>query len=283
MPDSFQVVLISPPGYVHSQALAETIETLVYGLKGLGYQVSREENRIVAGARAIVLGAHLLPAGQIDLVPAGTIIYNLEQVDPASPVWTAAYCNLLRRLEVWDYSRRNIERLVTAGIAGRVKHVPVGYVPELTRIPAQPVQDIDVLFYGSINDRRARVIAQLRDMGLNVQAVFGVYGQERDALIARAKVVLNLHYYNTSIFEIVRVSYLLANVKAVVSEYHLGTEIEEDLVDAVKLAAYDELAPACRELVDDEEGRFALARRGFERMAARDEARILRAVLGEGR
>lgn len=284
MSDSFQVVLISPPGYVHSGALAEIIETLVYGLRGLGCQVTREKNRLVPGSsRAIVLGAHLLPAAQMELVPAGTVIYNLEQVDPGSPVWTPAYCNLLNRLEVWDYSQRNIERLVALGVAVRIQHVPIGYVPELTRIAFEPEEDIDVLFYGSLNERRTRVIRALEGLGLEVKAVFGVYGESRDALIARAKVVLNVHYYDSSIFEIVRVSYLLANSKAVVSEYHPGTEIEEDLLDAVKLVPYEELAQACRALADDEKERRELASRGFERMAARDEARILEKVLGEGR
>jgi len=275
---SFQVVLISPPGYVHAQAFTEIAETLVHGLKALGYQVSRQNNRLVPGARAIVLGAHLLPADQMERIPAGTVIYNLEQADPAAPVWTPAYVKLLSRLEVWDYSRRNIEGLAALG-AGRARYVPVGYVPELTRITPAGPEDIDVLFYGCLNDRRARVIRELGELGLNARAVFGVYGQSRDALIARSKVVLNLHYYHTSIFEIVRVSYLLANSKAVVSEYHQGTEIEEDLLDAVRLVPYKELARACRELTRDEEARRALAARGFARMAARDEAAILQKVL----
>jgi len=279
---SFQVVVIRPPGYAHSGALAEIAETLVGGLRRLDHQVSVEENRMVPGSRAVLLGAHLLRAEHVARVPADTIVYNLEQADPASPVWTPHYISLLRRLEVWDYSRRNIERLAGMGVTGRVKHVPVGYVPELTRITSQLVEDIDVLFYGSPNKRRAWVIGELRDMGLNVQTVFGVYGAGRDAFIARTKVVLNLHFYDTSIFEIVRVSYLLANQKAVVSECHPGTEIDKDLVDAVKLAPYEELACACRDLVQDGNQRRELAARGFQRMTARDEARILQTVLGEG-
>jgi hypothetical protein len=215
------------------------------------------------------------------LVPGGTIIYNLEQADPASPVWTPAYLNLLSRMEVWDYSLRNIAGLTSMGVTG-IKHVPVGYVAELTRIAPAREEDIDVLFYGCINDRRSKVLKELVDMGLNVKAVFGVYGASRDALIARSKVVLNLHYYDTAIFEIVRVSYLLANSKAVVAECHSGTEMDADLQDAVSCVPYQELAPVCRELVGDEGKRRRLAARGFKLMAARAESAILRTVLGEG-
>ena len=55
-------------------------------------------------------------------------------------------------------------------------------------------------------------------MGINVKALFGVYGRERDKLIARSKIVLNMHHYSSQIFEIVRVFYLLTNRKAVVAE-----------------------------------------------------------------
>ena len=91
--------------------------------------------------------------------------------------------------------------------------MPVGYVPELTRVAAAPAEDIDILFHGSMNERRNNVISQLRQAGLNAHTVFGMYGPARDALIARSKVVLNMHYYEANIFELVRVSYLLATAK----------------------------------------------------------------------
>ena len=56
---------------------------------------------------------------------------------------------------------------------------------------------------------------------------FNAYGGKRDALIARAKVVLNIHYYAAQVFEIVRVSYLLANSKAVVTEIGPDTDLDE--------------------------------------------------------
>ena len=174
----------------------------------------------------MLLGAHLLTANDAALVPSSAVIYNLEQVQLSSGWCSPDYLGLLKRCQVWDYAKRNIASLGKLALARPAVHVPIGYVPQLTRIPRNPVQDIDVLFYGSVNERRARVLDQLRSRGINTQAVFGVYGAARDSLIARAKVVLNLHFYEASIFEIVRVSYLLANRKAVVAECHDGTEID---------------------------------------------------------
>ncbi len=119
--------------------------------------------------------------------------------------------------------------------------------------------------------------------GLNTQAVFGVYGAARDTLIARAKVVLNLHFYEASIFEIVRVSYLLANRKAVVAECHDGTEVDPDMLDAVRPARYGQLVDACAELVHDEPERSALEERSFCRVSARSEGEYLTAAVRESR
>jgi hypothetical protein len=184
------------------------------------------------------------------------------------------------RFEVWDYSRRNMEILRGEGFKGTLNHAPVGFVEELSRIPKAPVQDIDVLFYGSVNERRLRSLDGLRAQGLKVEAVFGVYGAERDALIARAKVVLNMHYYDSSIFEIVRVSYLLANRKAVVAECHPGTEIEPELREAVRAVPYEGLVEACLDLVRNDGARAALEARGHVIFAAVREEAILGAILG---
>ena len=281
-PGSFQIVSISPPGYLHSAALAEVVETVYYGLRALGYEADRCLNRVVApGPQPVLFGAHLLGADDLPRVPPGTIIYNLEQISPSSSWCSPPYLKLLKTCRVWDYSPRNIATLAQMGVRGNVTRVPIGYVPQLTRIPASSEEDIDVLFYGSINDRRARVLNDLRAMGLNVHAVFGVYGHERDALMSRAKVVLNLHFYDTSIFEVVRVSYALANRKAVVSEYRPGTEMDADMVDAVRLVPYDKLVTSCAELVSDVEARRALGARGFARISERDEATYLASALGQ--
>ena len=223
----------------------------------------------------------MLTANDAARVPSSAVIYNLEQIQLSSGWCSPDYLGLLKRCQVWDYAKRNIASLGKLALARPAVHVPIGYVPQLTRIPRNPVQDIDVLFYGSVNERRARVLDQLRSRGINTQAVFGVYGAARDSLIARAKVVLNLHFYEASIFEIVRVSYLLANRKAVVAECHDGTEIDPDMLDAVRPVRYRQLVDACAELVNDQQERSALEERAFSRVSARSEGAFLTAALRE--
>jgi len=208
LPDTIHIV--TPPQYQHSETFRELAEGFKEGFAELGYVVPI--TTVLNSDRPLVLGAHLLPE-----LPTNAIIYNTEQV--GSFWFTPTYIELLRTHEVWDYSEENIDKEKRL-LQIEAKYCPVGYEPVLTRIPQLPEekQDIDVLFYGSPTPRRVPILKAIEDAGLKLQTLFGVYGAERDYYIARSKIVLNLHAYDDSPFEIVRVSYLWANRKCMVSE-----------------------------------------------------------------
>lgn len=272
----FAVAIVSAPNYPHSEAFREVAEALHHGLTALGHD-SVLTGKLTPDARqTIVLGSNLLPAlGQRP--PPRAILYNLEQIQAGSTWLTPQLLALFREFPVWDYSEGNIARLVELGVPPP-RLMPVGYVPELTRI-APAAEDIDVLFYGSMNERRHRVIEALRARGLRVETLFSVYGPARDAVIARSKLVLNVHFYEAKVFEAVRVSYLLANRRAVVSERGAVAEEEAPFADGVAFAAYHELVDRCVELVRDGPARAELAERGFRAISGRRQADFLRAAL----
>jgi hypothetical protein len=120
------------------------------------------------------------------------------------------------------------------------------------------------------------VLTELTQSGLKVRHLFGVYGRERDRAMAESKVVLNLHFYEDSIHEIVRTSYLLANSKAVVAECGAHTEIDDDIREALVAVPYDAIVQSCIALVNDEPRRHALEQRAFEIFSKRDQAKMLR-------
>jgi len=274
---SFAVTVVSPPGYVHSGAFTEVAEAVHHGLRALGHDSVLTDDVAPRGRRAIVLGSNLLPAVKRRPAP-DAILYNLEQIDPGSPWLTPALLELFRRHEVWEYSARNAARYPALGLPPP-RVVPVGWVPELTRIAPAPEEDLDVLFYGSINPRRRAVLDALRERGLRVEAVYGVYGALRDRLVARAKVVLNVHFYEAKVFEVVRVSYLLANQRCVVSERGADPEEERPLEGGVAFAGYDQLVEVCLGLCRDPAARSAIAARGHELVKRLDEPAFLRQAL----
>jgi hypothetical protein len=273
----FAVTVVAPPGYPHSAAFLEVAETMHVALTALGHDSLLTTEGQVPGRQNIVLGCNLLLNHPLPLAP-DAILYNLEQVQMGSSWFRPELLELFRRYTLWDYSRRNVDALDALGVKV-ARLVPVGYVPQLTRIEQARDLDIDVLFFGSLNARRIAVIESLRAAGLRAEAVFGAYGKERDALIARAKVVLNVHFYEAKVLEMVRISYLLANRCCVLSETSADPDEDDALAEGVAFAAYDDLVARARELVADGALRRRFAERGFELMRARPATEYLRAAL----
>ncbi|MEB3049476.1 hypothetical protein KV112_06935 [Mycolicibacter sp. MYC123] len=269
----FAVAVVSPPNFDHSRAFNEVAEGLHYALLALGHDSVLTDRLDLDDRRTIVLGGNILVRHGLT-PPKDPIFYNLEQLGDDLPSATLpTFFDLFRRYPTWDYSQANIEYLAARGIP-RPTYVPIGYVPELTRIvPA--VEDIDVLFYGAPYERRYAVLRDLHDRGLRVKWLSGVYGASRDAWIARSKIVLNMHYWNAKIFEIARVSYLLANKRAVVSECGADPALEHEFGSGVAFADYDDLVDRCVELLADESARRELAERGYQLFSARDQIAIV--------
>jgi SAM-dependent methyltransferase len=276
----FHITLCRPEGFIHTEAFREVAETLQFGLRSLGHTVQIQDNSIDPTATNVLLGAHLLPPEDAALVPRGSVLYNLEQL--GGPSLPKHFYELARRCQVWDYSRHNIDTWNVMKCASAPIHVPLGYVPEMRRIKAAPKADIDVLFYGSLNERRASIVNALKAAGVKVHTLFGVYGEERDKFIGRSKIILNVHFYDAKIFEIVRVSYLLANSKAVVTELCPNKVTEEGLGECVMGCPYDSLVETCLSLLRDDKARRKLETRGFQWFSQRKESDILSNALQQG-
>ena len=272
----FAVSVVTPFNYPHSAAFDEVALTLQYGLQALGHDAvvsTRLDNR---KRRHLVLGANLLQKYPAP-VPDDAVFYNLEQISPDSAWFKAGLIDVLRTRPCWDYSRANAAALAHAGADVRAV-LPLGYAPALTRIaPAE--EDIDVLFYGSLNERRAVVLRELTRRGLRVKHLFGVYGTERDAWIARARIVLNMHYFEAKVFEAVRVTYLLANRRFVVSERGCDSAEEANYADGVAFSAYDDLADTCDRFLAQPHERRRVADAGFDLMQHRPIETLLAPAL----
>jgi FkbM family methyltransferase len=276
----YAVTIFRQPGNIHSECFRELAETVNAGLNALGHDSVIAEELSVPDRRSIVFGSNLIANLDAPVAfPPGSILYNLEQIYEGSPWLTPDLIAAFRAHTVWDYSRANIGALAGYGVTAH--HVPVGYVPSLSRIAPSPSPDIDVLFIGSLADRRLGVLRALERQGARVIAIYGSYGPERDSIIARAKIVLNIHFHPAKVFEIVRVSYLLANRCFVVSETGADTGIENAFAGGVAFADYDRLVDTCLAYLRDPVGRRQVAARGLSIMSSLSEADFLRPVVGD--
>jgi hypothetical protein len=282
----FNLVHVAGEGVRGTEAYREVIDSVLWGLQQLGHHATWRVNVCCHEAINILFGGHLLP----DLLmtcPNDTIYYNLEQIcrhpqyDHHNPKDTVRL--IADKLRIWDYTGANISTWNMLNPTHAIKLVPIGYAPILTRIENAEQQDIDVLIYGAVGEQRLDVFASLGRLvngGLSTVFASGIYGAGRDSLIARSKIVLNVNNIPRSkVFEIVRVSYLLANAKAVIADIYPDSYIEQDIANGVIFVPTALVASTCWELLADDARRTQLERQGFACIAQRDIRLLLAAAL----
>lgn len=251
---AFHICVLVPEKNPHAACFHETSLLLYNSLTSLGFASDIAVNKLDSKKINIILGSNLLSTTKI---PSGYkyIVYQLEQLNDKEGWYTESMHSLLSQAEaVWDYSLFNIEFLKSRNI--HALHLPPGYHPSLELINHSTNPDIDILFFGSINERRKELLNQiLADHRYRLQVVYGVYGKVRDALIARSKIVLNIHFYSMSIFESVRVSFLLNNRCCVVSE--LSPDYPYPKV-SLPLVPFEEILNTCSYLLLHDNEREAI-------------------------
>ena len=107
-------------------------------------------------------------------------------------------------------------------------------------------KDIDILFIGTVNDRRKNILNTLQNK-YKVHIIESYTGYEENKnicrFIERSKIVVNiLYYYNNIIFDYYRNSFLLANKVLLISEKYnsFNYEIEKDLQNLEKVLIMSE-------------------------------------------
>jgi predicted SAM-dependent methyltransferase len=217
LPD-VHLCIVQPQGYVHSLGLVDPARYLRFQLRRFGARVTMAKNRLRHDAVNFVFGAHL--GFDASLRQRYSCIFvNLEQLGEGGAKVAAGYPELLRTSAVIDYDANNVPAY--AADADDVPIAPMWHAPYLE--PQQPLpldeRPIDLLFFGSMNPRRRALLDRIEALGLQV-AMFDspMYGPERDAFIAQAKAVVNLHFYPSARFEQVRVSHCLSLGTPVISE-----------------------------------------------------------------
>ena len=234
---NFNICIVQPTGYLHSLAFLELAELILYSLIDLGHKSVLNFNRVDSNATNIIIGCHLLDPSRATTLPPNTIILNTEQLEGNPSPWRTNILEWGRRFQIWDYSTKNIHWFSQNGII-QAKQLRIGYQRQLERLNQNANKDIDVLFYGCINERRLKILNELTANGLRVKPLFGVYGADRDRWVERSHLVINIHYYESQIFEIVRVFYLLINSISVVSEVNTSTSIDSIYKPAIATCDY---------------------------------------------
>jgi len=278
----YHLAHIIPHPRLHGfNGFVEVIDTVAWGLERLGHRITRDVNKFAADATNILFGAQMLPVEVQKELPPDTIVYNFDPLRNLAPgSFRPEVMHYASNFRIWEYSQANLESWKAISPKYEVRHVPVGFAPLLCRIRKPDVQDIEVLIYGTTGQERMQVFHELSHRGITAVYVSGLFGAARDELIARSKIVLNVNFCTFArIFEIVRVSFLLANRKAVVADEAADTFVEADIRPAVRFAPLAAVADACAHLLGSEKERAQLEEAGLATIQQRDIVRILSVAL----
>lgn len=245
------ICIIQPLGYVHAMALLDAALYVRHQLNRFGGEVTVAKNRLVHDAVNLIFGAHL--GFEPDLRRRYSCLFvNLEQLGPGGSAQQPEYLQLLRSSAVADYDAANV-----AAYAGDPADVPLlgfAHAPYLATEQPQPLHQrpIDLLFYGSLNERRRALIASIEAAGTAVTVLpTGIYGPERDAFVRQAKLILNLHFYASNRFEQVRAFQALSCGTPLLSERTPNNTPPAAYADSVFWATADELPAVARRLLCD--------------------------------
>jgi glycosyltransferase involved in cell wall biosynthesis len=174
------------------------------------------------------------------------IIYQLEQLYNSQSEWynlnsdeqyVINRTNHIRKQlsecdEIWDYDENNIEFLYNEGFKN-IKHFPMVYCEKLKQKNNITKPKYDILFFGSINDKRLRILKLLHKKYniliispnsdtyksiFNDNIIDAIHNDKIYEHIFDSKIIVNLHYYESNIQEQVRLFELLINNCVVVSE-----------------------------------------------------------------
>ena len=214
---------MQPQGYIHSQGFLDQARYARYQFRRLGAEVTVGKNRLREDSINIIFGAHLGFAPDLKDRYA-CVFFNLEQLGEGGARVSQEYIRLLSTSAAIDYDERN---LAAYGCKpGDVPVVTFGYAPYLASEDPIPLEErpIDLLFFGSMNERRKALIQRIEACGWSV-SIFDkpLYGQERDHFIRQSKAVLNCHFYETSRFEQARAFTVLSLGTPMLSEKRHST------------------------------------------------------------
>lgn len=248
--------VIRPVGYLFSEAFRETVEAIARDAWAADVDYTISENYIDESRNNIILGAHLACLQENKLIETlrNTTIINLERLNYFGETWGAQafknYCEILKENKIVDYCQTN-NRVLQETLNKEAEFL---YRPwhdqRWQKIPNTVTKEHDICIIGSETDRRKEIISKLKERGLKVEARTDLFSTERDQILAKSKIILNIHAYeNSQDIELWRMNYLASNGLYILSENSRFEEGEIEIERQINQAPFEQLAEKAVELV----------------------------------
>ena len=178
-------------------------------LRKLNFTVTITNNILPTDKLHIILFSFILPK-----LPKNYILYQLEQLNKSKYITDKLYTDIENSLVTIDYSKQNISKYKNSKENISFQMMPIQnkiieYVPEYS---------YDVMFFGSMNERRQKILDYLSKQNITIASTNNIFGDNLYFHIKKAKIILNLHYYENALLETARLNEILKFNTLIISE-----------------------------------------------------------------
>lgn len=135
-----------------------------------------------------------------------------------------------------------------------------------------------MLFFGRLSQRRVDILAKLMESRVTTGIFGNLYGNARDEMISRTKVVVDIPFYSPFIIENPRLVLCTSNQKVCVAELP-SYPMAHRWTNAVTFVPYEEIVSTCEALASDREAFLAQERTAYEAMRSLTMAPSVQAAL----
>lgn len=170
--------------------------------------------------------------------------FQMEQTI-SSRWFTQDYLTILRNsCGVLDYSLTNIDfyqKPDYRDLSKKAYYLPIDYHPSYTSVAIPEAKEYDVIFYGDTNNPRRKAILEAVSKRFKVKLCSELYGEDVYREIRKAKVLLNIHYYEGALLETTRLYETLSlNSCVIISEDSRHTTETDRLLPFVDFVPEDD-------------------------------------------
>ena len=228
------------PGYPHTEAFRELSERIEAECMREKIPCSISNNWYTEAEINLILGAHLEPVKYSNLDTDRTIIINLERLTSLKKNETTnKYIELLQQYRYIDFSSENSEYCSQSDLRQPIYLYRPWHEEAWVRTQNEIDKEWDACLIGSITPRREKLAEELNKAGIKTICAFNCYSSERDEILSKSKIALNVHAYeDSSTAEILRLAYYISNKLNVVSEQSNFEDGEEEISQNLEQYTY---------------------------------------------
>ena len=170
-------------------------------------------------------------------LPSVYVSFQMEQSVSSRWFDQNYFDQLENSFAIFDYSLVNIEFLQENGLyLQQIFYLPVGYFDNYlsyVEIVNNLDYEYDIVFYGDVNNSRRKEFIEYISQKFKVKVLSEVFGKDLLFELQKAKIVINIHYYEGALLETTRIYECLSLNKLVISEKSTDLQFHHELEGVV--------------------------------------------------